>query len=148
MLQTIWKYLQTYKLFTKEHKLLREFNKLRLFFFHGGSNCLFGQVTLVLPIRRNLRETGYYPQNMHELWQPVKLKLEMTRGSFLASAMRYKFIFVLQLRKPEARGVKIWPTVTLAAGCFPWVTSHGNYCVAFRDFCLESFLFNLPSSAY
>lgn len=59
--------------------------------------------------------TRYHPK----IWHPVRLKVEMAGRSFLASAIHYKCIFFLQLRKPEARGVEIWPKVTLAARCFP-----------------------------
>jgi len=68
---------------------------------------------LVFLIRRNLREPGHHLKSMHELWHPVRLKVEM------ASAVHYKCVLCFQLRKPEATGVEIWPKVMLVARCFP-----------------------------
>lgn len=96
-----------------------------------------------------ISEAGYLLKSMQQLWQPVRLMVMHVDGwSLLASATCYGCIFIFHLGNPETKGLKIWPKVMLAARRFLWATSHGNCCIAFRDFCLERFLFNLLSSAY
>lgn len=155
--------LQTYKVLTKENKLLRESINLGLrpyfgwgrvnFFLVPGTALCFGFSTriqgwffyfsLVL-VRVPLGKSLWYPP-LGEISrrQEIILRTCTSSGSLWGWTCKQlgKVLWPLpctinaslvsQLRKPEARGVEVWPKVTLAARHFPWVTNHGNYCDAF-----------------